>query len=103
MGDPGFVSFVAIGFIDSATRMGFLTLLPFLLIAKGASITQAGFALSLVFAAAPRKIPLRPDCRTRRSDAHDDPDRACHRRRHRRAAAASAGRVDAAAAGDRTR
>ena len=47
---PGFVSLSAIGFIDSATRMGFLTLLPFLLIAKGASITQAGFALSLVFA-----------------------------------------------------
>jgi len=47
---PGFVSLAAIGFIDSATRMGFLTLLPFLLIAKGASVTQAGFALSLVFA-----------------------------------------------------
>jgi len=50
MATPGFVSLSAIGFIDSATRMGFLTLLPFLLIAKGASITQAGFALSLVFA-----------------------------------------------------
>ena len=47
---PGFISLSAIGFIDSATRMGFLTLLPFLLIAKGASITQVGFALSLVFA-----------------------------------------------------
>ena len=30
--------------------MGFLTLLPFLLIAKGVSITQVGFALSPVFA-----------------------------------------------------
>ena len=30
--------------------MGFLTLLPFVLIGKGASVTQVGFALSLTFA-----------------------------------------------------
>jgi len=36
--------------IDSATRMGFLTLLPFLLISKGATVTQVGFALGLTFA-----------------------------------------------------
>ena len=30
--------------------MGFLTLLPFVLIAKGASVTEVGFALSLTFA-----------------------------------------------------
>ncbi|MBE0615473.1 MAG: MFS transporter [Burkholderiales bacterium] len=46
----GFISLSAIGVIDSATRMGFLTLLPFVLIAKGASVTQTGFALSLTFA-----------------------------------------------------
>jgi MFS transporter, FSR family, fosmidomycin resistance protein len=46
----GFVSLSAIGVLDSATRMGFLTLLPFVLIAKGASVTQVGFALSLTFA-----------------------------------------------------
>lgn len=46
----GFISLAAIGVIDSATRMGFLTLLPFMLIAKGASITQIGLALSLTFA-----------------------------------------------------
>jgi MFS family permease len=46
----GFISLSAIGVIDSATRMGFLTLLPFVLIAKGASVTQVGFALSLTFA-----------------------------------------------------
>ena len=46
----GFVSLSAIGVIDSATRMGFLTLLPFVLIAKGASVPQVGFALSLTFA-----------------------------------------------------
>jgi len=48
--NQGFVSLAAIGVIDSATRMGFLTLLPFVLIAKGASVTQVGFALSLTFA-----------------------------------------------------
>jgi MFS transporter, FSR family, fosmidomycin resistance protein len=48
--NPGFISLSAIGVIDSATRMGFLTLLPFMLIAKGASVTQTGFALSLTFA-----------------------------------------------------
>jgi MFS family permease len=50
LANPGFISLSAIGVIDSATRMGFLTLLPFLLIAKGASVTQVGFALSLTFA-----------------------------------------------------
>ena len=50
LANPGFVSLSAIGVIDSATRMGFLTLLPFVLIAKGASVIQAGFALSLTFA-----------------------------------------------------
>ena len=50
LANPGFISLAAIGVIDSATRMGFLTLLPFVLIAKGASVTQVGFALSLTFA-----------------------------------------------------
>lgn len=46
----GFVSLSSIAVIDSATRMGFLTLLPFLLISKGATVSQVGFALSLTFA-----------------------------------------------------
>jgi FSR family fosmidomycin resistance protein-like MFS transporter len=50
LANPGFISLSAIGVIDSATRMGFLTLLPFVLIAKGASVVQVGFALSLTFA-----------------------------------------------------
>ena len=50
LASPGFISLSAIGVLDSATRMGFLTLLPFVLIAKGASVTQVGFALSLTFA-----------------------------------------------------
>jgi len=41
---------LSIGVIDSATRMAFLTFLPFLLIAKGASLPAIGLALTLVFA-----------------------------------------------------
>ncbi len=46
----GFPILLSIGMIDSATRMAFLTFLPFLLTAKGASLTTVGFALTLVFA-----------------------------------------------------
>jgi FSR family fosmidomycin resistance protein-like MFS transporter len=40
----------AIGMLDSATRMGFLLFLPFVLTAKGASMQTVGLALTLVFA-----------------------------------------------------
>jgi MFS family permease len=46
----GFGLLLAIGILDSATRMGFLTFLPFLLRAKGAAIPEIGVALTLVFA-----------------------------------------------------
>jgi MFS family permease len=46
----GFSLLLAIGIIDSATRMGFLTFLPFLLTSKGASLPTIGLALTLVFA-----------------------------------------------------
>jgi FSR family fosmidomycin resistance protein-like MFS transporter len=46
----GFALLLAIGVIDSATRMGFLTFLPFLLRAKGAGLPEIGVALTLVFA-----------------------------------------------------
>ena len=46
----GFVLLLAIGIIDSATRMGFLTFLPFMLRAKGAGFPEIGVALTLVFA-----------------------------------------------------
>jgi FSR family fosmidomycin resistance protein-like MFS transporter len=46
----GFPLLLAIGVIDSATRMGFLTFLPFLLRLKGASLPLIGTALTLVFA-----------------------------------------------------
>ncbi len=40
---------ISIGMLDSATRMGFLLFLPFLLTAKGASLPTLGLALTLVF------------------------------------------------------
>jgi MFS transporter, FSR family, fosmidomycin resistance protein len=46
----GFPVLLAIGIIDSATRMGFLTFLPFLLKGKGAELATIGLALTLVFA-----------------------------------------------------
>jgi MFS family permease len=45
----GFPVLLSIGVIDSATRGGFLTFLPFLLTAKGASLPTIGLALTLVF------------------------------------------------------
>jgi len=46
----GFPLLLSIGIIDSATRMPFLTFLPFLLAAKGASVSAIGLALTAVFA-----------------------------------------------------
>jgi len=46
----GFPLLLSIGVLDSATRMPFLTFLPFLLAAKGASVQGIGLALTLVFA-----------------------------------------------------
>jgi len=46
----GFVALTAIGMIDNATRTGFLTFLPFALIAKGSSVAGVGTALALLFA-----------------------------------------------------
>jgi FSR family fosmidomycin resistance protein-like MFS transporter len=41
---------LSIGVIDSATRMGFLLFLPFVLTQKGASLQTVGLAMTLVFA-----------------------------------------------------
>jgi FSR family fosmidomycin resistance protein-like MFS transporter len=46
----GFPLLLSIGVLDSATRMAFLTFLPFILTAKGASLPTIGLALTLVFA-----------------------------------------------------
>src|SRR5262245_45147283 len=46
----GFALLLAIGMLDSATRMAFLTYLPFVMTAKGASLQGIGLALTLVFA-----------------------------------------------------
>jgi FSR family fosmidomycin resistance protein-like MFS transporter len=45
----GFATLSAIGVIDSIGRTGFLTFLPFLLIAKGADVATIGLALGLTF------------------------------------------------------
>ncbi|UFX45529.1 MFS transporter [Bradyrhizobium sp. 41S5] len=45
----GFHWLLAIGILDTAVRMGFLTFLPFLLRDKGASLPTNGLALALVF------------------------------------------------------
>lgn len=46
----GFPVLLTIGVVDSATRMAFLMFLPFVLLAKGASLPIVGLALTLVFA-----------------------------------------------------
>jgi MFS family permease len=45
----GFPLLLSIAMIDSATRMGFLTFLPFLLKLKGAELPTIGIALTLIF------------------------------------------------------
>ena len=45
----GFPLLLSIAMIDSATRMGFLTFLPFLLQQKGADLPMIGIALTLIF------------------------------------------------------
>lgn len=45
----GFRVLVAFGIVDSVVRGAFFVCLPFLLIGKGAAVTTAGFALTLVF------------------------------------------------------
>jgi FSR family fosmidomycin resistance protein-like MFS transporter len=46
----GFPVLLSIGMIDSATRMGFLIFLPFVVLSKGGSLPTVGLALTLVFA-----------------------------------------------------
>ena len=45
----GFPLLLSVAMIDSATRMGFLTFLPFLLRMKGAGLPEIGVALTLIF------------------------------------------------------
>lgn len=45
----GFGALAAIGMIDNATRTGFITFLPFVLLAKGATVAGVGTALGLLF------------------------------------------------------
>jgi MFS transporter, FSR family, fosmidomycin resistance protein len=45
----GFSALAAIGMIDNATRTGFITFLPFALMAKGSTVAGVGTALALLF------------------------------------------------------
>ncbi len=45
----GFSSLCAIGMVDNATRTGFLTFMPFILMAKGLTVSGVGLAFALVF------------------------------------------------------
>jgi FSR family fosmidomycin resistance protein-like MFS transporter len=45
-----FVLLLTIGIVDSATRMGFLLFLPFVLTDKGATVQIVGVAMTLIFA-----------------------------------------------------
>ncbi len=45
----GFSSLCAIGMVDNATRTGFLTFMPFILMAKGLTVGGVGLAFALVF------------------------------------------------------
>jgi MFS family permease len=45
----GFSSLCAIGMVDNATRPGFLTFMPFILMAKGLTVGGVGLAFALVF------------------------------------------------------
>jgi MFS family permease len=45
----GFTALCAIGMIDNATRTGFLTFLPFILLGKGLGVGGVGLAFALVF------------------------------------------------------
>jgi len=47
-GSP-FLALLSTGMVDSATRMGFLTFMPFVLKAKGAQTATIGLALTLLF------------------------------------------------------
>jgi MFS family permease len=49
-GSFAFPLLLSIAMLDSATRMGFLLFLPFVLTARGASLPTVGLALTLVFA-----------------------------------------------------
>jgi FSR family fosmidomycin resistance protein-like MFS transporter len=45
----GFSALCAIGMVDNATRTGFLTFMPFILLAKGLGVGGVGLAFALVF------------------------------------------------------
>ena len=100
----GFGLLLAIGILDSATRMGFLLFVPFVLKAKGANLQDVGLAMTLIFAggAAGKLACTFLGARIRR-DCHRLGDRKRDRAGHSRVAAAAAVRRTAGTAAHRRR
>ncbi len=100
----GFPLLLSVGVIDSATRMAFLTFLPFVLTAKGASLpTDRPGADAGVRRRRGRQAGLRLHRRAHRRGGDGLADRGGDRARHRRAAAAAARSGARAVAGGRHR
>src|SRR5260221_7171095 len=86
----GFPVLLLIGIIDSATRMGFLTFLPFLLKARVADLPTVGIALTLIFAGgAAGKLVCGYTWFPYWSHSHSFPDRKSHGSGHPRIASAA--------------
>src|SRR5262249_710780 len=95
---------LSIGMLDSATRMGLLLFLPFVLPANGASLPTGGLGLTVVFRRRRGgQAHLRLRRRAHRSRRHRVAHRRTNRGRDRGAAAAGAGTRIGAAAGHRHR
>ena len=91
----GFAVLLTIGMVDSATRMAFLTFLPFVLLAKGASLPTVGPGADPgVRRRRGGQAGLRLHRRTHRRDRDRLPDRRADHARHSRAVAAAAGNGD---------
>ena len=100
----GFPLLLSVGVIDSATRMAFLTFLPFVLTAKGASLPTVGLRADAgVRRRRRRQAGLRLHRRAHRRGRDRVADRSGDRARHCRAAAAAARRRAVLAAGGRRR
>ena len=98
----GFPLLLAIGVLDSGTRMGFLAFLPFVLRAKGADTPMIGVALTLdLRRRRGGQTGLWLARRTARRVAHGIAHRAWHRARHRCAGPGLAAVCPGLPAGDR--
>ena len=100
IGRSGFPLLFAIGVLDTAVRMGLLMFLPFLLKAKGASLSvNRTVALAVVCRRRRRQIHLRMARRSCRGDPYDHSGGERDGRMHSRGVVFSPGGYSAFAAG----